>query len=86
MASENGLEKAILNYLAKHPESKDTFEGIAEWWILKEHINRSVEDINQALNMLISKGYIEVREYPNQDRLYKINQNKFQEINKESGT
>jgi hypothetical protein len=48
----------ILEYLGKHPDSKDTLEGIAEWWLDKQQIEQSVETVARGLSILCSQGVI----------------------------
>lgn len=80
--SPNELKVAytILNYLNKHPSAKDTLHGITSWWILKDHIDQSVQRVSKALDFLVSQGFIIVKQYINQEKYYRINEEKFKEI------
>ncbi len=49
----------ILDYLLKHPNSKDTLEGIAEWWLEMHYIDYGVDLVAMALTHLCSKGIIQ---------------------------
>ena len=39
---EDQVAKDILAYLAEHPQAMDTLEGIAEWWLMRQHIRVTV--------------------------------------------
>ena len=80
MNDERALAYAILNYLTEQPKAKDTFQGIAGWWLFKEHMNRSVNRISGALDSLITKGFVVVNEYPDQEKYYQLNEDKLPEI------
>lgn len=49
----------ILDYLSDNPDAGDTFEGICEWWLLKECIKFEVPTVSEALDRLVAKGFIE---------------------------
>jgi DNA-binding transcriptional ArsR family regulator len=76
------LEQSILNYLVMQPSAKDTFQGIAEWWIMKEQIDQSVDRISKALEKLVAEGFIVVKEFRDQERYYQLNDEKLPEIKK----
>ena len=80
MNNERALAYAILNYLISQPRAKDTFQGIAGWWLFKEQMNQSVNRISGALDSLISKGFVIVKEYPDQEKYYQLNEDKLSEI------
>ncbi len=80
MRDELSAVSSILNYLVKQPGAKDTFQGIAEWWVMKEQINQSLENISDAMDMLVSKGFIIVKEYHDQPNYYQLNEEKLPEI------
>ena len=48
---------SILEYFDKHPQAKDTAEGIAQWWI-----HHPVERVEAALRMLVSLGIVSAKE------------------------
>jgi predicted transcriptional regulator with HTH domain len=62
--SEEGYEvaRAILNYLYEHPDAKDTLEGIAQWWLTREGIERELEEVERGVSILLDQGLVvEVR-------------------------
>lgn len=48
----------ILAYLSTHRDAQDTAEGIAEWWLLEQHIRHVKTEIKDALAELIAQGVI----------------------------
>ena len=70
----------ILAYLADHPKAQDTLEGIVEWWLLERAINFQVAQVKKALTELIAKGLILEKKGPDSQIHYRINQNKYKEI------
>jgi hypothetical protein len=52
------MAQAILQYLQGHPDAKDTLEGIAEWWLLKEWTERKYQEIEATLSDLVSRGLV----------------------------
>jgi len=82
MKSDEKFAFIILDYLLKTPEAKDTLEGISRWWLLKEQIDISVEKISDALQYLIKNNYVQVLEYPEQNKFYTVNKEIFKEFRK----
>lgn len=62
--SEKGYEvaRAILDYLYEHPDAKDTLEGIAQWWLTSEGVERELEEVESGVSILLDQGLVvEVR-------------------------
>jgi len=55
-SAERKTARVILRYLVKHPEAKDTLEGIAQWWLGGE-INKRV-NVERAVSLLLSRGLV----------------------------
>jgi hypothetical protein len=53
---ERVIARAILRYLATHPEAKDTMDGIAEWWLERTPSERRA--VERAVALLLSHGAI----------------------------
>jgi hypothetical protein len=70
----------ILAYLAKHPDSGDTLEGIAQWWLLERKIKHQVGNIKEALAELVAKGLVLEYRGKNSQTHYRTNQRKHEEI------
>jgi len=48
----------ILRHYVEHPGSADSLEGIAEWLLLEEVVQRRVEETRQALQWLVAQGLL----------------------------
>ena len=48
--------QAILRYLVKHPDAKDTLRGIDHWWLGGEKSKRM--NVERAVSLLLSRGVI----------------------------
>ena len=66
------LSRDILDYLKKHPEASDTLEGIATWWLQKQRIEQLVDEVAEALELLVENGTVRVHKTLNGTSLYKI--------------
>jgi len=72
----------ILAYLIEHPEAQDTVEGIVEWWLLERAIKFQKTKIINVLSELVAKGLILEHKGRDFQTHYRINQNKYEEIQK----
>jgi hypothetical protein len=72
--------RAILRYLNGHPDAKDTLDGIASWWLLREWTERKIAEVKQAVSLLVEKGLILETPRDPQSPYYKLNNNKEPEI------
>ena len=57
-AREWEIAMAILRYLEKHAEAKDTIEGIAQWWLLREGSQIRLTDVERAVAWLVAQGLV----------------------------
>ncbi len=80
MRDEQKIEYEILNYLSRQPAAKDTFQGIAEWWVLKQRIDEAVEMVSRVLDLLVSKGFVIIKQYRDGNKFFQINEAKSREI------
>ena len=78
--TEHEIAYIILKYLARHPLSKDTLQGLADWWIMKEQVDYAVEQVSNALEFLVSKDLIIEKRDQYQDKYYQLNTSKAEEI------
>jgi hypothetical protein len=58
-ASPPARAREILRHYVEHPGSADSLEGIAEWLLLEEVVQRRVEETRQALRWLVEHGFLE---------------------------
>lgn len=56
--SDEKMVKEVLDYLHNNPNSGDTLEGIARWWMLRQRLSESVDAIQQALEQLKREGAV----------------------------
>src|SRR5262245_61659598 len=57
---ERTLEEAILGYLHECPNAMETFEGIAEWWLLRRELRVDLRMLSRVLSRLTANGVLEV--------------------------
>ena len=73
--TEETIAQRILSYLMNRPESKDTLEGIAQWWLEKEYIEETVDMVSQGLSLLCSQGLVVEEKGVGTSPYYKLNGN-----------
>ena len=76
--SELTLE--ILAYLAAHPEAQDTLDGIVEWWLLEQKIERQIASVKEELTWLVKEGLVLACQGGDARTHYCINKHKVGEI------
>jgi hypothetical protein len=59
VASLPALTKEILRYFLEHPEATDDLEGISRWRLRQKNSERSSSEVNEALQWLVERGYLE---------------------------
>jgi len=74
------LVREILGYLVDHPDAKDTIEGILKWWLPEGHAEWSRDEVEEALDALVSKGWVIKRKAPACKDFYGINKERLDEI------
>jgi hypothetical protein len=63
---------AVLRYMVEHPDAKDTMEGIIEWWSPAAGACRSERDVRAAVEFLLEKSWITVRNVGDTGKLYGV--------------
>lgn len=66
------IAEKILAYLEKNPKGGDTLEGISGWWLESIKINKSVDEVSQAIECLVKKGLVVRSEVKGGRPIYKI--------------
>ena len=56
IGEESGLALQILDYFRRHPQAKDSVEGIAQFWVKADPT-----DVRRALDKLVDMNLIEKR-------------------------
>lgn len=72
--------KYILAYLSDNPDAGDTFDGIAEWWLLSQQIKFETRNVSEAVDRLVSEGLIEEHQGADSRKTYRINKTRAREI------
>ena len=69
-----------LRYLTRHPQAKDTAEGIATWWLQRERIEQVVDEVYDALALLLDRGLIVERRGRDRTTYYELNREQIDEV------
>lgn len=56
---EKALAEAVKDYVKKHPQSMDTVEGIAEWWIPGAGKSVTLTRLRRVLERLADEGFLD---------------------------
>ena len=73
---EQEIGRLILRYLQEHPDAKDTVEGIAQWWVLRELSAVRFAAVERAVALLLSEDFIVETRREGSPPYYRLNQNK----------
>lgn len=76
LCNDKNVSQQILRYLLRHPNARDTVEGISEWWILEEKIIQRYSEVQQALTKLVGQGFVLEKRIPNAGVFYCLNKDK----------
>lgn len=60
-AEVDEIGHAILRYLSDNPGSRDTIEGIAEWWLMEHHVRQQTAAVQRAVDRLVAAGLLDAR-------------------------
>jgi hypothetical protein len=72
--------REILEYLSEHPEAKDTVRGVLRWWFPKGGVGWGEEEVQKALDHLVSRGWLTERETTRSQKIYGMNRDRLEEI------
>lgn len=70
----------VLTYLAEHPDSQDTLEGIVEWWLLEQEIRHQTVLVREVLAELVARGLVLERQGKYARVHYHVNRERLSEI------
>ncbi len=70
----------ILSYLVAHPLAKDSISGIEKWWLAGKTRNEGRQKIEEALNLLVLRGWLIGRSSPQSETFYSLNEDRVLEI------
>jgi hypothetical protein len=74
------LIRHILQYLMAHPEAKDTLRGILQWWLPGDFGAWEAGEVQEALDALVTRGWLTWRDLTPSHSLYGMNREKLEEI------
>ncbi|WDT78255.1 MAG: hypothetical protein MPW14_13615 [Candidatus Manganitrophus sp.] len=77
---EEETARRLLSYLLRHPEARDTLEGMTRWWLLEEEIHERLVEISQGLSSLVKQGLILEEHRGASLPLYRLNPDKKDEV------
>ena len=72
--------QAVLRYLVKNPDAKDTIEGIRRWWLPEELRSVDKNTIERSLGCLIRRGWLNARAMGSTTKFYFLIREKMEEI------
>ena len=70
----SGVGERILRYLDERPEAADTADGIRQWWLRQEGVERSPADVQAALDRLVEQRRIARIDRPGMSPIYRRGQ------------
>ena len=63
----------IIRYLSAHQNAADSLEGVAQWWISRQRIQESTEQVKKALDLLCEKGLVNATPLVGRNMIYSLN-------------
>jgi len=57
------IKRSVMNYLVRHPNAKDTEEGIRQWWLPDSMRELHSREIGLALEGLSETGWITIARF-----------------------
>lgn len=65
--------QAILHYLIKNPDAKDTIEGVRTWWLPEGYQKQRQEELEETIDFLVSKNWLTLRMTSHKKKIYGLN-------------
>jgi hypothetical protein len=72
------LAREILAYFLRHPEGADDLRGVTKWRLLDQMIHYALEETSDALEWLVSQGYLAVESKTGSERIFRLNKEKLE--------
>lgn len=63
----------VLDHFVRNPQAADTLEGVARWRLLRETVQRSVDETVEALDWLVAKGFLNETSTTYSKPIYSLN-------------
>ena len=57
--TDDEIANAVRAYLTEHPQAMDTVEGIAHWWLMRQHVRVQVEALSRVLHAMAEAGVLD---------------------------
>jgi len=80
LGQRRAVIQAVLHYLIKNPDAKDTTEGVRRLWLPEGYREQRQEELEETLQLLVSESWLTIRMTPQQEKVYGLNKNHLQEI------
>jgi hypothetical protein len=77
--SRQELAREVLAYFLRNPKGADDLKGITKWRLLDQVIHRALEETSDALEWLVSEGYLAVESTAGSERIFRLNKEKREE-------
>jgi hypothetical protein len=71
--SASTIQSEILEYLSGHPESQDTLDAIAQWWLVEHQMRIVPQRLKLVLAELVRNGSLHERQ-TSRGCVYAVNQ------------
>ncbi len=72
----------LLEYFLHNPQAIDSLEGIARWRLREQTIDRSVDEVNEALSWLVERGFLLQESTRSASSVFYLNLEKVAEANR----
>jgi hypothetical protein len=76
----------ILRYLQAHRGAADTAEGIARWWIARQRLEESVDQVRSALSYLVDEARIKTKVTSSGSTRYMLAERRTQWVGDDDGS
>jgi hypothetical protein len=64
----------IVQYTARHPEARDTLEGIRDWWLPPGENDYTLAELQEALQLLLEWGWLVKHKFVEQTIVYGVSE------------
>ncbi|MCI0486803.1 MAG: hypothetical protein L0229_09405 [Blastocatellia bacterium] len=79
-AESSRVARDILTYMYENPDTQGTIEGIIEWWLLEQQIERGTALVKEAITDLVARGLVIEQAGMDARVRYQIDRSKIEEI------
>lgn len=52
------VKQEIIEHLKTNPKAQDTFDGVVEWWLVRNRVRKGIDLIKAALSELEKEGSV----------------------------